>query len=411
MFIGLLWFVVFGARSHIGHLYGGEPLVPRKEAGRQVNHFSTSRSLSPLPVVKCDQLKGQNASDKIRACIAALPEVGGTADARDLRGAQRLFGSIVVDKPAVLLLGRTTYTHSGEGPIFRLATGAKLECISPSATLVTTVMEIDGVSPASKTAVKNCTLRGNNVAARGYSGIDSGDAADVVIEGNIIEHWGEAGLNTGGSSTNWSIRGNIFRQNAAQGVFVAGGSNHNVVSNNEARDNGSQGIDVNGSWNTISDNVVYNNGAAHHAVDCWGILIASVMGYDANYNTIVGNTVDRTNCQGIILKPSGNGSVSYNVVTRNTVSRSRAENGDGIAIDGSSTGLLRGNTISGNVVQTVARYSILLDGSAAALEENLVTNNRVQGGDAGVVILGSKLKNNTILANSLLKPDSRQRTR
>ena len=58
---------------------------------------------------------GANAGAKINACIADLPATGGTCDARGFEGAQAITTSIVVDRPAVLILGAAVFQFTGAG--------------------------------------------------------------------------------------------------------------------------------------------------------------------------------------------------------------------------------------------------------------------------------------------------------
>src|SRR5215831_8478001 len=60
----------------------------------------------------CDRFPGSNAQVKIAACIAAIPEHGGIADATRLEGTQHIDAQLDVGsatKPIVLLLGPATY--------------------------------------------------------------------------------------------------------------------------------------------------------------------------------------------------------------------------------------------------------------------------------------------------------------
>lgn len=83
---------------------------------------SVPSGASGTPVLNCALFPGADAGAKISACIAALGSTGGTADARNITGAQSLSATIAFTKPLVLLLGPITLTCSVD-PCFSQAAG------------------------------------------------------------------------------------------------------------------------------------------------------------------------------------------------------------------------------------------------------------------------------------------------
>lgn len=74
----------------------------------------------PVKAIRyADQYPGADASAQITAAIADLPATGGTVDARGLEGAQTISATVVLSKPATLLLGGATYSGS-VSPLFSL---------------------------------------------------------------------------------------------------------------------------------------------------------------------------------------------------------------------------------------------------------------------------------------------------
>lgn len=71
------------------------------------------------------QFPGADAGAKIAACVAALPERGGTCDARGLSGAQSISAGISVPANAVLLLGHATFRATA-APVFTLHANSQL---------------------------------------------------------------------------------------------------------------------------------------------------------------------------------------------------------------------------------------------------------------------------------------------
>ena len=59
---------------------------------------------------------------------------------------------------------------------------------------------VDGWGISSGSRIAHVTLRGPNASSSGNAGLDSGNATDVTVEDCIIEQWGDAGINTGGTS-------------------------------------------------------------------------------------------------------------------------------------------------------------------------------------------------------------------
>jgi parallel beta-helix repeat protein len=341
-----------------------------------------------------------------------LPDSGGIADARGIKGKQTLPFTILIDKPVKLLLGVATYTCAATTSCFNLSVaGASIEGKSAAESVIFVPgIAADGINPTSYTSIRNITLRGPNSKALGFSGIDTGGTTGIEIAQNIIENWGNHGINSGGRSTRHSIVDNVVRNNFDDGILIAEHSSHITVQRNRIHNNGSNGIDVGGgSFNLIVSNTVEHNGGNHFktGVDCWGILIAAIGGElnsDANYNVTHGNTVRHSRCQGIIVKSISGQQASHNTITGNTVEGSSGANGDGICLDGSSPGLLHANTVVGNVVRKNRRHGILVDGSVGKAAENLIAGNTIQGNTVkGLWIEGGEAIDNIALGNTAIE--------
>jgi parallel beta-helix repeat protein len=236
---------------------------------------------------------------------------------------------------------------------------------------------------ASRSHIAHLTIRGGNVRATLYAGVNSGNASDVIVEDCIIEQWGGPGINTGGSSTRWIIRNNLVRNNFNQGIFIAGLTTDSLVSGNRVTGNAYNGIDVNGSANLITQNEVLSNGASGGSVDRWGILIAGVAtgSASADYNVVSNNTVSANGAQGIIVRAEAGVTANYNLIMGNETDANTGStgNGDGIAIDGSAPGRLTGNAVIGNIAQRNQRYGLLIDSSIGSVNNSIVMGNTLLG--------------------------------
>ena len=148
-------------------------------------------------VQNCADLPGADAGEKIAACIAAVVR-GGTADARDLVGAQTIAKSIVIDKPLTLLLPAATIRATA-CPVFAIAAnGVRLH-----GTGITTQVRFAPSSfcPAIKISagaieVMNFSLRDFTLDSSGNStrkiGIQLIDGAEGDIGGIVLQNWSDA---------------------------------------------------------------------------------------------------------------------------------------------------------------------------------------------------------------------------
>ncbi len=359
-------------------------------------------------VVSACDYSGSDAGAKITNALADLPSTGGTVDARCQTGSSLAISSTVtISKPATVILGVGTYTGSvgSSGPVFSLTSaGASLVGTSPQATIVTTSTGGNGVDTGDDTTIKNLTLRGTNgsVTSTYATGINSGDADNVRVENVVVEQWANMGLNTGGSPTRWMITNSTFRDNKNDGVFIASGGSGNIVSNCTFRDNAAIGIDTNSDLTTISNNYLYNNGYGGYASgDNFGIFIGG-----ASNCTVTGNTVERTHGQGIIVKCAGSEcTANYNTITGNSVKggcSSTCSTQDGIALDGSSSGTLKGNYIGSNTLTGLVRSGIEVDGGVATVQENRILGNQAFNNATGIECGGNNAVDNTVALNTML---------
>ncbi len=230
---------------------------------------------------------------------------------------------------------------------------------------------------ASGSRVAHLTIQGPNTTQTASAGISAGSTNDIIVEDCIIQNWDGPGINTGGSSQRWFIRNNVVKNNFNQGIFLGGGTNYCEVSGNKVIGNAYNGIDVNGSWNLITNNVVTSNGSTGGSVDRWGILIAGVTGYNANYNISSHNTVAANGAQGIIVRAVMGQTASGNVIIGNISNGNTGSstNGDGIGIDGSAPGALTANVVIGNILEGNQRYGLYVDRSVATVTLTLIANN------------------------------------
>lgn len=76
---------------------------------------SAAGANNPGAIRYAEDFAGDDWSEKVRAAHDDLPSTGGTVDARGLEGEQSASGTVVVDRPLVLLIGASTITYPGAG--------------------------------------------------------------------------------------------------------------------------------------------------------------------------------------------------------------------------------------------------------------------------------------------------------
>jgi len=403
---GITSAIAYAGSNGVVHVYPGNaaitiPTVPagvtliKHEAGETTIYGDTYFRGAPWYDVKAYGAKGDGVTDDTAAIQAAI-DASTDGNVFAPAGSYKITSSLTSIGKKINLIGA----------------GRDLTII------LTTATGHDGWGISTGSRMAHLTLRGPNAASAGNAGLDSGNATDVAVEDCIIEQWGDAGINTGGSSARWIIRNNIIRNNLQQGIFIASNTTDCVVSDNIVTGNSANGIDVNGQRNVISDNVVRSNGGSGGATDRWGILISAVSGANADYNSVTGNIVSASGAQGIIVRATAGQTANYNKIIGNTsiANTGSGSNGDGIAIDGSAAGTLTGNQIIGNLCQGNQRHGIAVDGTVATTTQTLVGGNTCLGNTTtGILITtgaptDSEVSGNICLGNGTQLTDSGTRT-
>jgi titin len=276
------------------------------------------------------------------------------------------------------------------------------------------------------------TVRGlmvDHFSVDGIALVGSG-ATGNVVQGNVLDYNGGAGLSIGPGASNNTVGGtssagrNVLSGNQ-YGVYISGpGTNGNIVVGNyigidaigNALGNTKQGVVVTtGASNTlIASNVISANGSD-------GVQLAG----NASGNQVQGNDIGTSAAgtaalpnlgSGISISSSANnligGTTSGNVISGN------AWNGVTITDSGSTGNAVAGNYIGTNVTGTVAlanRGSGVLitggarnnrvgaDGSSAATdaaERNIISGNAVMG-----VLLSGAGTNQNVVAGNFVGPN------
>lgn len=391
---------------------------------------SVSRTITidVVPTVYADTFPGADAGERITAAIQSLsPVVGGTVDATRFTGDQVISNTIRLDRPVRLLLGNNVFEFRGGAAGYKPTTDPTARYViyvSKPGSIVTgssqarTILRVpaayiyNGIAPAAAgTRVTNLTIEGPGRRATPSQGINTGNMTRVEISNVTVRKWGSHGINTGGSSLEWTIADNVVESNFDDGVLLARGTSSCTVTRNVIRSNGSNGVDVNGSLNHITANTVLRNGYEYESkgVDNWGILLTSRPNAPVRDNVVSGNTVGASAGQNIILRGVDGVETSGNLVSNNVVFGATAANGDGIAIDGTGGGTIVRNTITGNTVRHNARFGILIAGTGATLvAENTITRNLVEAsGSSEIAVVSSPVNaglavNNTVTDNQVV---------
>jgi len=142
----------------------------------------------------------------------------------------------------------------------------------------------------------NNTISENDIRGNPYAGIALESSSNNKIFKNNIGGNDEA-IDLEDSSYN-VISGNTIRNHNWMGIRLVGSSNHNVISGNTISSSWQSGIYVVGQNNSISDNLISNNGN-NGAFPGSGMTVGS-------YNTIIGNTISYNTRYGIYLQGINN---------------------------------------------------------------------------------------------------------
>ena len=290
-------------------------------------------------VLYADQFPGADAGAKIAACIAALPDTGGTCDARGFKGAQAISATITLNKSGLTLLlpppGAATFTNTAN-PALAVSTasnvlidsgrivlsGANASCVHyigvvSNLTVQNQVCEGDGLvasahsgfsNPSGQT-LTNIKLLNNTVSSvtlgMSLNAALGGSVTGGLIQGNHITNVVGTAAGTGygihhsnlasANPANVRIVGNYI-EGAQRHSIYQGGGNGVVISQNTIR-NHRIGTGVPGSplpaievsrtnAVVVSDNLIYapKDGAISFGPD--EVTPADTSGCDMDHNVI-----------------------------------------------------------------------------------------------------------------------------
>ena len=253
------------------------------------------------------------------------------------------------------------------------------------------------------------TIRGNLIGFHGDEGIQLNSGANNwLVEGNEIRGNGVTnafgdGLNLTTVISGTTVRGNLIAGNAAAGVYVTPTSASNTVVNNTVTGNGIGGSEQFGiifqgvgAGNVADRNVVTANTGVGIDIENGGTGAVTVIGNQVTANAGDGVRVAASNGHTI----GGTGAGAGNVISGNA--------GNGVSFTGVTSGLVLGNTITGNfdptplpVPDTGAGVNIdnssgVTVGGTAAGSRNVISGNQTQG-----VFIGFNSSNNWVAGNYL----------
>jgi hypothetical protein len=235
-------------------------------------------------VLYADQFAGSDVGAKFNACIAALPETGGTCDGRGFQGAHTISTTInATDKPVKVLLGAATFTVIAAVG-FDLGMAGSLEGLSPgsspnampetaSTTLragsTNTILVRDNLNGGGL-VIRNLRFDGNhltgsvalellgadqtrleNLVVKNCQGeaVQLGQPVEVLWTGGLVEDNLGVGihifdLGRGHGSGNLQFRGISVRLNGGDGIIFEGGGSGQVFSGINVDRNRGAGIRI-----------------------------------------------------------------------------------------------------------------------------------------------------------------------
>jgi putative surface-exposed virulence protein len=320
-------------------------------------------------------------------------EINGGGKSSNIQIVNNQFGSALVgDFEAKILLanatkskidGNTILNPSGQLPF---TPGILVANVSNSEIAGNTLIDTDP-SPGDGIEVDdlNRTTSGNKVSGNTISGFFNGILVfDACVQNTIAKN----------TITN--------SHSAGIALQVATASN-NIVTSNTVTQGDNNGIFVSGSGNTISKNIVSDNGAV-------GILLDG-RGADKNTtgNKLLGNTVNDNGSFGIELDGDASGKGNGITLSKNVISENAAS---GIYLNVSSSHILSGNNVnhnkdagivavastgnmlSGNLCNFNASEGIVLENSS---DHNLLSKNTAAFNLNGIELIGSS--DNTLSGN------------
>jgi parallel beta-helix repeat protein len=213
------------------------------------------------------------------------------------------------------------------------------------------------------------------------AGIDIRVANNITVENCVCDNNAQWGIFTA-FTNNEIIQNNTCDNNLQHGIYLSNSGDNATVTGNTVANNTGSGIQLNGdisqggdgimSNNTITDNIIYGNGAGGGA----GINLDGVQN-----STIENNLLYNNLAAGIALfKIDGGGPSSNNLIENNTVVMSSVTSRYALSIKNGSTG----NTVYNNILLAPAagQGAITISGSSLAgftSDYNIVTSKFLDG--------------------------------
>jgi hypothetical protein len=155
-------------------------------------------------------------------------------------GATNTSCKIIVDSGTYTLNNPVTTVPSACAAYPNNSCPVNIECTDRSVT-INVVGNHDGFLIGQNSRIANCHIVGdNNGLNSSQKCIDSGNAANVMIEGNFIEKCSGTAINTGGNMTNWTIRDNVIQNGLLEGILIGtsgGGNTGCTVTGNKVNGN------------------------------------------------------------------------------------------------------------------------------------------------------------------------------
>jgi len=179
-------------RSFILPLVLALPILGVSQAGRSPS--STT--------LYCEESAGENAGQKINACIAALPfDRGGIADATGFSGDQITTTTITLDRPVRLKIGKVTLSKATDGALISVtSSGASIEGIGQGDENVdVSTFKLTGMGYVFDTSAIISSVEIRNVKFQA-----SGAASGAFRVGNLSTNFSNANFRT-----HWNIS-NVF---------------------------------------------------------------------------------------------------------------------------------------------------------------------------------------------------------
>lgn len=202
-------------------------------------------------------------------------------------------------------------------------------------------------------------------------------ATDNTLSQNTIRYNGASGIFVFTEADRTTITNNTVSNNVTKGIHLRNSNDHSVSGNTIAH-NGGDGAMVAASTGTIfTSNIISTNGGTDTNDDTHNGLqfesATAIVGKSDAGNTIVNNIGDGIGATSSTLTITGN---ALGTDFSNGTGKGNGQHG--INMRGASTLTARSNVVAGN-----SSSGIVLDGSAAASSQHVVTGNRIGIGSGG----------------------------